>query len=374
MTVAEAQAAAAQKAQAVHQLTLDSRGSDATLAQNQGDVVKPVPKNTLFFVSKNPKDYKYENWYFLHGETLRSAFGSALAKRLVDEGLILCDEIEEDATEEEATEAKPRTPSNPAQEKAKSPLPKPLEKKTQGPATKRTDESKWAFNTVAGAGALTDSFGNLKVTDNRPPRRQGQPLYSAPKKNFAPEKSAPKDPMFQSRNPSHYTVDMTTRSAGPSAPHPRYAYSERAPRYSYGTYKTAQGEPSHGKINIKMLSNLCEAQWFQSGCLDPLFCFDYLLHGRCAMMQDCFLRHVMPQGDELPSLRWFNPALWRTVETVNRRRRSEDTCTATRLFPNQETAIRNLPGFPRPPKASVSAPAAPVEPKKRAFGGDFDGI
>ncbi|KAI4624765.1 hypothetical protein J4E83_004441 [Alternaria metachromatica] len=179
---AEKQVAAAQKAQAVHQLALDSRGSDAALAQNQGDMIKPVPKHTLFFVNKNPRGYKfqYESWYFLHGETLRSAFGSDLAKRLVDEGLILSDEIEEDATE-----AEPVAPSNHFQEKAKSPIPQPLANEPQEPATKpfasknelpdkpapkRINESKWASkksNTVAGAGALTN---------NRPSTRQGPPL------------------------------------------------------------------------------------------------------------------------------------------------------------------------------------------------------
>ncbi|KAI4709420.1 hypothetical protein J4E89_006169 [Alternaria sp. Ai002NY15] len=180
MLNAEKQAAAAQKARAIHQLALDSRGSDAALAQNQGELVKPVPKHTLFFVNKNPRNYKYESWYFLHGETLRSAFGSDLAKRLVDEGLILSDEIEEDAAE-----ADPVTPSNHVQGKAKSPIPQPPANKPQEPAIKlsaskdeapnkptpkRIDESKWAskkFNTVAGAGSLTD---------NRPPTRQGPPL------------------------------------------------------------------------------------------------------------------------------------------------------------------------------------------------------
>ncbi|KAA8622504.1 hypothetical protein PtrSN002B_011331 [Pyrenophora tritici-repentis] len=120
-----------------------------------------------------------------------------------------------------------------------------------------------------------------------------------------------------------------------------------------------------------MLSNRDIEHW-DKNCLDPHFCYDYMLTGRCAKMQSCYLRHIAPTSEELVSLRWYNPRLWETIAKRFRQRAAFDVCPYTKLFPSEEAVAAALPGYSKNAPALESKTEARNKVKiEPLFGGGF---
>lgn len=302
---------------------------------------------------------QYSSFNFLSRATLGAAFGEALAYHLVKElKLIKVNFAIDGSAPSESAVPKPATSFKPEQQAPKPPAqfapsnqaPPPQQAprtqappnqappnqapRTQAPPSQAPPNqaqppkhglNKSHYSGVAATGAVIDDLGRLNISSDIPEpqaKPATQPKHKAPlERNIAG---------------SIYMTERHKSMKGPKPIHPKYSYDYAVEQYPRGTYRDANGESTHGKVNLKLLSNDNAELWKkQSG--DPCFCYNYFLKGQCHRAGNCFLRHVPPTKLELKSLEWWNPVLVATMLKVHQQRKPEHRAVSTKLFPGMSS-------------------------------------